>query len=48
MSYWCRQKIVVSLLFFILKDMNMKYEMKGSVHGHDFKIIAGGKGRPYE
>ncbi|RMX59767.1 hypothetical protein pdam_00015358, partial [Pocillopora damicornis] len=22
----------------ILKDMNMKYEMKGSVHGHDFKI----------
>ena len=28
--------------------MNMKYEMKGSVHGHDFKIVAEGKGRPYD
>ncbi|XP_027044177.1 GFP-like fluorescent chromoprotein amFP486 isoform X2 [Pocillopora damicornis] len=32
----------------ILKDMNMKFEMKGSVNGHYFEIEGEGKGKPYE
>ena len=36
------------LIQVILKDMNMKFEMKGSVNGHYFEIEGEGKGKPYE
>ncbi|XP_027044184.1 GFP-like fluorescent chromoprotein amFP486 [Pocillopora damicornis] len=32
----------------ILKDMNLKFEMKGSVNGHYFEIEGEGRGKPYE